>query len=155
MRLNGLAGGGTEEAVGTRWGLLRYLRHTLGVNSVFGHIHRDLRGVGGDAALLEWRNAAAAADAQVYPDGYGVVRLRGALYGFFLEYDRATARARDYRAKLRAYLEYSLGGRHLRRYDGLPTILFVTQDAKSEERIARACREVDPEGRLPPASDER
>ena len=44
---------------------------------------------GGDA-LLEWRNTAACSRRRVRPDGYGMIRRRGELYGFFLEYDRGT-----------------------------------------------------------------
>jgi hypothetical protein len=52
--------------------------------------------------------------------GYGVYRHRGRLHGCFLEFDCGTFSARD--------------------YDGFPTILVVTIDNTTEERIAGAVR---------------
>jgi len=59
-------------------------------------------------------------------DGYGLYRAGGRLYGFLLEYDRGTMRARDYRRKFAAYYRYRDTGRFQRDYTGFPTILVVT-----------------------------
>src|SRR6266540_4608681 len=58
VTLFGVAGGGPETPVGSRYLLLRHLLHTVGADDFFGHLAeaaRD-RGLG---ELIEWRNAAA------------------------------------------------------------------------------------------------
>jgi hypothetical protein len=141
VRANGLAGGGPDEPVGPRRRLLRHLAHTVGADDVFVRLaagaHRRAA-VGGDDALLEWRGAAACARGRVRPDGYGLYRHAGRRYGFFLEYDRGTMSARDYRAKFAAYYHYLASGVFERDYDGFPTVLVVTSDPGSERRIAGA-----------------
>jgi hypothetical protein len=138
VRANGLAGGGPDQPLGARRQLLAHLRHTLGADAVFvGLAALAHRTAAGDA-LVEWRSAAACARGPMRPDGYGLYRHSGRLYGFFLEYDRGTMRARDYRRKFAAYHAYRAGGGFERDYDGFPTILVVTTDGAAEARIARA-----------------
>jgi hypothetical protein len=67
--------------------------------------------------------------------------LGGQLFAFFLEYDRSTMSARDYRRKFAAHHDYWAGGRYERDYDGFPTILVVTTDKTAEDRIARVALE--------------
>jgi hypothetical protein len=88
--------------------------------------------------LVEWRSAAACCRRPIRPDGYGIYRHHRQLYGFFLEYDRGTMSARDYHQKFAAYYAYWASGRYQRDYDGFPTILVITSDKTSEDRIARA-----------------
>jgi hypothetical protein len=97
-----------------------------------------------------WRNALACARGRVRPDGYGVLRLGRRRHGFFLEYDRGTAHAGDYRAKLAAYDTYRDTGRFTRDYEGFPTILLVTTDTAIENRIAGYARTATGRG-APPA----
>ncbi len=130
---HGLAGGGPADPIGARRQLLRTIAHTRGVDGIFVRLHRE-------GALVEWRNAAACARGAVRPDGYGVVRGQERPAGFFLEYDRGTMRARDYRRKFAGYHAYCESGRFRRDYDGFPTILVVTTGPGAEERIARAVR---------------
>lgn len=139
----GLAGGGPGRPVGARRRLLASLAHTLGADAIFVRLARTARrlaALGSDDALVEWRNAAACSRGHLRPDGYGLYRHAGKLYGFFLEYDRGTMSARDYLAKFAAYHEYLASGRFDRDYRGFPTILVVTSDRSAEERIARAVR---------------
>lgn len=143
IRANGLAGGGPERPLGARQKLLRELAHTLGADEIFVRLvamARERAAAGGDDALVEWRNAAACCRRPVRPAGYGLYRHAGQLYGFFLEYDRGTMSARDYREKFSTYHTYLAGRRCERDYDGFPTILVVTSDNAAEERIARAAR---------------
>ena len=89
--------------------LLRHLAHTVGANQFFvdlALIARRITLAGGDDELLEWRSAAACARGKCRPDGYGCYRRGDARYGFFVEYDRATERAREYAAKLDAYYRF-------------------------------------------------
>lgn len=141
VQLNGLAGGGPDHPTGTRQLLLRNLDHTLGVDALFISLIRTLAATAttseGDA-FLEWRNTAACSRRRVRPDGYGMIRRGGELYGFFLEYDRGTMSARDYREKWAAYYDYRDSRDFERDYDGFPTILVVTTHNSAEERIARA-----------------
>ena len=152
VRFNGLAGGGPEHPTGSRQLLLRDLEHTRGADAVFVGLYRQFAATaetkGGDA-LLEWRNAAACSRRRVRPDGYGMIRYRGEMYGFFLEYDRGTMSARDYSAKWAGYYDYRDSRAYERDYDGLPTILVVTTDKTAEERIARSTRAASV-GRSPP-----
>ncbi len=46
--------------------------------------------------------------------------------------------ARDYRRKFAAYYAYWASGRYERDYEGFPTILVITADKATEDRIARA-----------------
>lgn len=139
VRWNELAGGGPDRPVGNRRQLLAVLDHTLGADEVFLGLYRAARRVGNDARLVEWRNAAACARGRVRPDGYGLYRQRGHLYGFFLEFDRGTMRRRDYGRKFAAYYHYRDRGLYARDYEGYPTLLVVTT-AAAEDRIAAAVR---------------
>jgi hypothetical protein len=143
VRYNGLAGGGPEHEVGARHHLLRNLEHTIGADAVFVDLYRRLgtRGAatGGDA-VLEWRNAAACSRRRARPDGYGMIRRRGELFGFFLEFDRGTMGYRDYSEKWSAYYHYHDSRDFELDYDGFPTILVVTTENAVEERIARSVR---------------
>ncbi len=143
IRECGLSGGGMDDPIGQRKGLIACLEHTLGVNSVFADFARAARhksAEGGDEALVEWRNAHACRDGYLYPDGFGLYRRSGQTFGFFVEYDRGTERVRDYEEKLRAYWYYLKSRLFMRRYEVFPTILFVVSDERSEERIARVVR---------------
>ena len=140
-RYNGLIGTGLMRSIRARSSLLKHIDHTVGANDVFIRLIETARTrakVGEDDALIEWRNAPMCCRGRVRPDGYGIYRHRGELYGFFLEYDRGTEKARDYRQKFAAYYDYRASGQFERDYDGFPTILVVTPDLGPEQRIARA-----------------
>lgn len=141
VRANGLTGGGPDHPIGARKKLLAHPAHTLGADAIFVRFVTTARrraAAGWDDALVEWRSAAACCRRPVRPDGYGIYRHAGRLYGFFLEYDRGTMSARDYQQKFAAYYAYWASGRYERDYDGFPTILVVTTDKAAEDRIARA-----------------
>jgi len=117
------------------------LAHTIGTNAIFVSLYRIARALtqeGNDDAVVEWRNAAACSRRNLRPDGYGIYRHAGKLYGFFLEYDRGTMQGRDYREKFAVYHAYLASGQFQQEYQGYPTILVVTRDDAIEERIARA-----------------
>jgi len=140
VRELGLVGGGPNESFGSRRKLLRTLAHTRGADDIFVRLYRQARAraaAGWDEAMVEWQNAAACSRRHLRPDGYGVYR-RGTRYdGFFVEYDRGTMNARDYFKKFGAYYRYGVTGRFEKDYNTYPTILVVTSDTASEERIAR------------------
>jgi hypothetical protein len=143
VRYNGLAGGGPEREIGPRRLLLRHAQHTLGADAVFVELYRRLGAATTmtDAdAVVEWRNAAACGRRRARPDGYGMIRRHGATFGFFLEFDRGSMNARDYSEKWSGYYHYRESRAFERDYDGFPTILVVTVDNASEERIARSAR---------------
>jgi hypothetical protein len=135
LRHHGLLG---SQAPGRQqW--LRHLSHTVGTNGVFvamAQVARMVSQHGGDDALVEWRSAAASSRGRCRPDGFGVYRRGQARYGFFLEYDRGTERAREYAAKLDTYYRYRDTGAALRDYVGFPTILVVTTRAAAVSRFA-------------------
>jgi hypothetical protein len=140
-RVHGLVGGGPATPVGNRARLLGCLRHTLGVNAFVIALCRaahDRRGVGD--ALVGWWNEAACADGALKPDGLGAFRRDGRQHLFFLELDRGTARATQYRTKFTTYREHRDRGRLARRYGGVPTVLFVTATAEAELGAARVLR---------------
>jgi hypothetical protein len=142
VRFNGLAGGGPEHPTGIRRLLVRDLAHTLGADALFVGLYRryGAQPAESEDAILEWRSAAACSRRRVRPDGYGMVRHRRELYGFFLEYDRGTMSARDYAEKWAAYYDFRESRAFEMDYDGFPTILVVTTDGTAEDRIARAAR---------------
>jgi hypothetical protein len=134
-RYHGLVGG----RVGMRC-FLRHPAHTVGANAFFVALvdsARTVRRRGGDDELEEWRSAAACARGRFRPDGYGCYRRAGSRFGFFLEYDRATERPRDYAAKLAAYYRYRDSGDYRREYQSFPTMLLVTISEVAEARFAR------------------
>lgn len=143
VRAIGLAGGGPDHPTGARRLLLKHPAHTLEADDVFVRLIATARrraAAGWDDVLVEWRSAAACYRRPVRPDGYGIYRHAGRLYGFFLEYDRGTMSARDYLQKFAAYYAYWASGRYERDYDGFPTILVITADTAAEDRIARAAQ---------------
>jgi hypothetical protein len=143
VRELGLAGGGLEYPIGARRKLLQHLPHTLGADAVFVSLYRTAHqraARGHDDAVVEWQNAAACSRRHLRPDGYGLYRHGGWLHSFFLEYDRGSLNARDYFKKLAAYYDYGINRRFERDYPGYPTILFVTENNATEERVARVAR---------------
>lgn len=137
VRHNGLAGGGPASPIGNRRQLLATPAHTLGTDETFLALRRACRRTGTGTALVEWRNAAACARGRVRPDGYGLLRRGGRLFGFFLEYDRGTMRHGNYVRKFGAYHRYRERGLYAGDYEGFPVILVVTIPA-AEGRIAAA-----------------
>ena len=144
VRFNGLTGAGPGEGIGARRQLVgRHLEHTLGTADIFLSLIRTARAfvaLGSDDALVDWQSAAACGHGHVRPDGYGVYRHRGRLYGFFLEYDRGTMSTHAYVQKFAAYAAYRACRHFERTYTGFPTILVVTADDATEQRLARAAR---------------
>ncbi len=139
IRELGLAGGGPDEPLGSRVKLLRELAHTMGVDALFVGLYEAARrsaAAGSDDAMLTWQNASACSRHHLRPDGYGMYRRDGTIYGFFLEYDRGTMRRRGYTEKLDAYYDYGISRRYERDYAGYPTILLVTTNNTTEETIA-------------------
>ncbi len=145
VTVEGLAGGGPEKPVGLRAKLVQTLDHTLGVNRFFLDASRAAlrrRERGHDDALVEWRSAAACATRLIRPDGYGVYRCDGRLFGFFLEYDRGTMKRRQYWRKFAAYHTYLERRLFERDYQGMPTILVVTTTERAEACILEALGQV-------------
>jgi hypothetical protein len=119
--------------------MLRHLAHTVGANQVFVDLALAARHVtraGGDDSLLEWRSAAACARGTCQPDGFGCYRRGDARFGFFLEYDRATERPREYAAKLDAYYRFRDTGWAAREFESFPTVLVVSTSSAAEDLIA-------------------
>jgi len=123
VRRNGLAGGGPARPIGNRRQLLATPTHTLEADAAFLARSRSCRRAGPGTALVEWRNAAACVRGRFRPDGYGLLRRGGRLFGFFLEYDRGTMRGRNYGRKFDAYHRYRERGQFARDYEGFPAIL--------------------------------
>jgi hypothetical protein len=137
---------------GARRLLLKHLRHTVAVDALFVHLHAVAcrrAAAGGDDALLEWRNAAACARGHLRPDGYGLYRQTGQLYGFLLEYDGGTEGPAQLRRKFERYYRYRDGAPDgpRRRESGppferdfavFPTVLVVATDYGAENRVAAA-----------------
>jgi hypothetical protein len=111
----------------------------LGANQFFVDLALAARGItraGGDDSLLEWRSAPACARGRCRPDGFGCYRRGDARYGFFLEYDRATERAREYAAKLDASYRFRDTGAATREFASFPTVLVVSINGRAKDQIA-------------------
>jgi len=153
-RLKLIFGGGGTRTSSTRSDLLRRFEHTQSVNRFFvdlGRLARDSRRLGWNDELVEWQGLPISRQNRPRPDAYGIFRHRGLDYGFFLEYDRGTERARQYERKLAGYYDFAQSGRFERRFDSMPTLLFVTTSRVAERRIdTAACAVVRAKGwRLP------
>ncbi len=78
--------------------LVSQFGHTVGTNTFFVRLARDLRAQGG--LLLRWLNASEATERFVYrekqhwlrPDGYAEIKLGRRVHRLFLEWDRGTTR---------------------------------------------------------------
>ena len=142
VRQLGLAASeGPALAVNRHRHLWRYIEHTRATDRLFVCFVQDVRrrqAQGADVALAQWWPAARCGNAPVQPDAYGVYEVGGVPCGFFLECDRGTERAREYRRKLEAYLAYRDSGAYRTQFSGFPTILIVTVDKCAEDRIIRA-----------------
>jgi hypothetical protein len=142
VKVEGLAGGGSDEPIGCRQSLVKNLTHTLGTNAVFTHLCGSAaRGAarGGDDLVL-WDGPGACSRGQVRPDGHGVYRGGDQLFHFFLEYDRGTTGVRPLVRKLNAYYEYLETGRFRRDYPYFPIVLVVTTSNAADRRFAKAAR---------------
>jgi len=117
----------------------RHLAHTVGANAVFVAFvlaARRMSQRGFDEALEEWRCAPACARGRFRPDGHGCYRRGPWRFGFFLEYDRGTEKAREYAAKLDTYYRYSDSGLAARDFNSFPTLLVVSTSELAEARFA-------------------
>jgi predicted transcriptional regulator len=145
IRFCHLAGGGPNERVGGRRGLVRHLAHTHGVNATiagFVATSRVTSRIDGDG-LLRWQSEGEASDFGLRPDGYGVYQFERKRHEFFLEFDRGTMNRRDYERKIAAYYAYRQDDRPVGRYpNGFPQVLFVTTVERAEERFADAARQL-------------
>lgn len=74
------------------------------------------------------------------PDGYGISQLDGCQYGFFLKLDRGTMRRHGYLDKFDEYYDYAISCRYERDYNGYPTILFVTVNPWTKDKVAEMAR---------------
>jgi hypothetical protein len=128
---------GTESRMRRR--MLRHVEHTLGVNQFFVDLvvaARRVTEAGGDDALVNWRSAAASARGGCRPDGFGCYQRGSERFGFFLEYDRGTERAREYAAKFDGYYRYRGSGAATRDYAGFPTLLIYSTTLRAEDELA-------------------
>ena len=134
VRHHGLLG--SRARVRSRW--LRHLSHTIGANGVFVALASGLGLVsqrsGNDAHVSGEAPPYVHADAGRM--GSGVPSRSRPGFGFFLEYDRGTERAREYAAKMETYYRYRDTGAAARDYAGFPTVLVVTTRAAAETRFA-------------------
>lgn len=130
--------------------VLRHRDHTIGVNRFFARLAEDARRAGWH--LAEWRNEAESTrrfvtrdgrTSWIRPDGAGLL-VRGAeSRPFFLEYDRGTLDAGDYRAKFEGYRHYYAGREWEEDFPSEPVLLFVCSDDRAEERVCRAAAGAD------------
>jgi hypothetical protein len=93
--------------------LASQFEHTVGTNTFFVRLARDLRTRGG--MLFRWLNASEATERFVYreeqhwlrPDGYAEIALGGTAHRLFLEWDRGpTRRTEHLREKFQNYADY-------------------------------------------------
>ena len=140
-RLKLLLGRSTKRSSRSRAELIRRFTHTQGVNRFFvelGRLAMVSRRAGWNDGIIDWQGLPISQQNRPRPDAYGIYRHRGLDYGFFLEYDRGTERAKQYERKLRGYYDFRDSGRFQRQFEGMPTILFVTTSSAAEKRIERA-----------------
>jgi len=143
VEVEGLAGGGPGEPIGSRQSLARNLAHTLGADAVFTHLYGlaarcDARG--SDDDLVLWNGPGACSRGRMRPDGHAVYRRADDEFHFFLEYDRGTSGVRPLVRKLNAYYDYLETGRFRRDYPCFPVVLVVATSNVAEARFARAAR---------------
>jgi hypothetical protein len=143
VEVEGLAGGGPGEPIGSRQSLAKNLAHTLGADAVFTHLYGftarcDARG--SDDELVLWNGPGACSRGRVRPDGHGVYRRGDQQCHFFLEYDRGTSGVHPLVRKVNAYYDYLETGRFGRDYPCFPVVLLVATSNAAEARFAKAAR---------------
>ncbi|MEX1195474.1 MAG: replication-relaxation family protein [Dehalococcoidia bacterium] len=93
--------------------LVRQFEHTVGTNSFFVRLKRDVDAIGG--RLLRWLNASEATRPFIWygkghwlrPDGFAEIELDGKVHRIFLEWDRGTIRCVEHLTqKFQRYSEY-------------------------------------------------
>jgi hypothetical protein len=122
--------------------LVGQFEHTVGTNSFFVRLKRDVDASGG--RLLRWLNASEATERfwhggrkhWLRPDGYAEVDLGGQIQRVFLEWDRGTTRHRQHAIeKFESYAAYIASPEC---DDGLsPVLLLVTNSPHREDVIWR------------------
>lgn len=118
--------------------------HALGVNRTFARLAADARSA--SSRLDCWLNEAESTrhfrhDGRwwwIRPDGSGVLSRGGVSRPFLLEYDRGTLDAGDFRGKFSGYKRYFAEEAWNEDFSVCPQLLFVCEDDRSEERVARA-----------------
>lgn len=143
VRELGLIGGGPDKPFGPRRRLLLHLAHTRGADDIFVRLYQtaaDRRAAGHDDAMVRWDNGTTCSRRHLRPDGYGIYQLDGCQQGFFVEFDRGTMRRHGYLDKFDEYYDFAISERYKRDFGGYPTILFVTVNNRTEEKIAEMAR---------------
>lgn len=143
VRALGLIGGGPDQSFGPRRRLLLHFTHTRGADDLFVRLYQtagDRRAAGHDEAMVQWDNGTMCSRRHLRPDGYGMYRVGTKVCGFFLEFDRGTMRRHGYLDKFDEYYDYAISRRYERDYNGYPTVLFVTVNNRTEEKIAEMAR---------------
>lgn len=143
VRMHGLTGGSAAEPYGPRRRLLLHLTHTRGADDVFVRLYRTAdkrRRAGHDDAMVQWDNGTACSRRHLRPDGYGIYQYDGTEYRFFLEFDRGTMRRHGYLDKFDECYDHAVSERYKRDYRGYPTVLIITVNNRTEEKIAEMAR---------------
>ncbi len=127
--------GGVSQRLDT---LVSQFEHTVGTNSFFVRLARDLRIQGG--MLLRWLNAAESTQRFAYrgerrwlrPDGYAEFTFGGRVHRFFLEWDRGTTRhSARLEEKFKNYAHYFT----VTEANDHPDLLVVTVSTHREHAI--------------------
>ena len=130
-------------------GTTSFPAHLAGVNAFVVRLIQDLRGAGW--VLSAWRNAAEAArPAGVRPDAEVTVQSGRRRATALLEYERGTSRPHHLEVKLRGYDAY-----YARAGARPPTLLVVSPDHPSEQRLLRVAAASAPHASLLSTTEER
>jgi len=144
VRLAGFVGGGPEDPMGIRQGLLDTFLHTVGADDLVVGLHATARmrdASGHDDAVEEWEGPARAARGHYRPDALVQYRRGGGSNTLCLEYDRGTMRVRDYRRKFAAHYDHRDARLTATGSYAAPLILVVAPDEETEARIVVGFRD--------------
>ena len=127
--------------------LLRNMEHTAAVHGFMAALATQARDLGWETGQLDPPRRASryfsyfGGMRSVHPDAFGILRREGAVWPFFLEWERRAVRPVTMAARLAPYLRYYSSRRPIDDHGTRPSVLIVFDDEIVQTHFLRLARE--------------
>ena len=127
--------------------LLRDMEHTAAVHGFVAALARQARDLGWETGQLDPPMRASryfrhfGRMRSIHPDAFGVLRRGGAVWPFFLEWERRAVRPVTMAARLAPYLRYYSSHRPIDDHGAVPAVLVVFDDDIAQTHFLRVAQE--------------
>ena len=127
--------------------LLRDIKHTDAVHGFVEALARQARGLGWKIEQLDPPIRASryfrhfGGRRSIHPDAFGMLRRGGAVWPFFLEWERRAVRPVTMAARLAPYLRYYTSHRPIDDHGAVPAVLVVFDDHIAQTHFLRVAQE--------------